>query len=472
MTTPLDRRRFLSDTLKYAGGALAVPSLAGLAACNDAITAAPDAAPRLQRAPRGGGGYGTLVNDPGGLPLAIPAGFRIRRISRANDPMARPGAGIVPNAFDGMAAFPMANGNIRLIRNHEIRDTGSAAIPFGTRPWDARAGGGCTSLEIAIDPTTGEPTVVDEFVSLSGTHVNCAGGPTPWGSWLTCEETTAGASAGGFQRNHGYVFEIPAAATQEIEPVALTAMGRFSHEAVAVDRNYGHVYMTEDDGSSSGFYRFIPNVLGDLRQGGRVQMLALDGRPGFNTASGAIPPLVPLPASWVDIDDPDPAVITSTTRLAAQGIAKGACRFSRLEGAWWGDEGCYFDATSGGAAGAGQIFHYRALSADRGQLMLVFESPSASVLDSPDNICVSPRGGIVVCEDGSGQQFVRGLTRTGQIFDLVRTTSSAEQSEFAGACFSPDGRYLFFNQQGATSRTAAARGSTYVLWGPWEQGAL
>lgn len=471
MTTSLDRRNFLSRTLTIAGGALAVPSLAGLAACNDATPTGPDGVPRLARAPRGGGGYGALVPDPGGLPYLIPPGFRLRRISRSGLPMKRPGAGTVPNAFDGMAAFPLPNGNVRLIRNHEMRDTGNNAVPIGTRPWDARAGGGCTSLEVAFDPSTGEPTLVDEFVSISGTHVNCAGGPTPWGSWLTCEETTAAASANGFQRNHGYIFEIPASATEEIEPVPLTAMGRFSHEAIAVDRNYGHVYMTEDDGTSSGFYRFIPNVQGDLRQGGRVQMLALTGRPQFNTSSGQLPRLVPIPAHWVDIANPDPAVINAQTRLAAQGLALGACRFSRLEGAWWGDEGCYFDATSGGAAGAGQIFHYKPTSADRGHLMLVFESPNSSVLDSPDNICVSPRGGIVICEDGGGEQFLRGLTRDGRLFDLVRT-NAVETTEFAGSCFSPDGRYLFFNQQGSTNRLGSARGNTFVLWGPWEQGAL
>jgi uncharacterized protein len=469
MSTPLDRRRFLLDSMKYAGGALAIPSLAGLAACNDPASLAPGAEPRLQRATRGKGGYGPLVPDPGGLPYLIPAGFTLRAISRAGQPMKRAGAGVVPNAFDGMGAFPLPNGNVRLVRNHELRDGVANTVPIGARPWDAKAGAGCTSLEVAVHPTTGEPTVVDEFVSLSGTQVNCAGGVTPWGSWITCEETTEGIAAGR-EKNHGYAFEVPASATSEITPVPLRAMGRFVREAVVVDRIHGHVYQTEDDGNTSGFYRFIPNVPGDLARGGRVQMLAVQGRPQLSTNSG-IPPLVPLPAIWVDIDDPDPATLTASTRLFAQGRARGGASFARLEGAWWGDDSCYFDATTGGAAGAGQVWQYRPLSANAGQLTLVFESPNRSVLDSPDNICVSPRGGIVICEDGGGQQFLRGLTPQGLIFDLFATSSGID-TEFAGACFSPDGRILFFNQQGSTSRLGAEQGATFAMWGPWEQGAL
>ena len=182
---------------------------------------------------------------------------------------------------------------------------------------------------------------------------------------------------------------------------------------------------------------------------------------------------MPLPAVWVDIDDPDPATLSATTRVFAQGRAKGGASFGRLEGCWWGDDSCYFNATSGGAAGAGQVWQYRPVSADRGQLVLVFESPNRDVLDSPDNICVSPRGGLVICEDGGGVQFIRGLTPQGQIFDLFRTDGAAGfETELAGACFSPDGRILFFNQQGSTSRTGTARGNTFALWGPWEQGAL
>jgi len=468
----VDRRSFLRTGAKVAGGAVAASSLGGLIACNDSAVVGPDGELRLARATRGSGGYGALVADPA-LPFLIPAGFTLRQISKAGDVMRGRGApALVPNAFDGMASFPMANGNIRLIRNHEMRDAASASVPFGTQPWDEKAGGGCTSLEVRVDPVTGEPTLVDEFVSLSGTCVNCAGGPTPWGTWLSCEETTEGIS-GGRLKNHGYVFEVSASALGEVAPVSLNAMGRFAHEAVAVDRTYGHVYQTEDAGNTSGFYRFIPNQLGNLAMGGRLQMLALEGRPQYTSTGGTTPVGVPLPAIWVDIDTPDPVTITGTTSCYAQGRARGGVAFARLEGCWWAnDNTVYFNATSGGAAGAGQVWQYRPLTADTGNLVLVFESPSTSVLDAPDNICISPRGGIVICEDGGGAQFIRGLTPQGTIFDLVRSGSATSATEFAGACFSPDGRLLFFNTQGSTSRTGTERGGTFALWGPWQTGAL
>lgn len=478
--THVDRRLFLRDTITYAGGALLAPSLLGLAACTDPTDAATGAAlPELRRAGAGLGGYGALEPANDGLPFAIPAGFTLRRISADGGPMARPGEGAVPYAFDGMAAFAAAGGRVRLVRNHEIRDGAGTRPALGARPYDAKSPAGCTTLEVSLAFDTNGVVLHDEFVSIGGTAVNCAGGPTPWGSWITCEETTVGPRQG-YDEPHGYCFEVPAAANEAVTPVPLRDMGRFSHEAVAVDPALGHVYETEDAGNTSGFYRFLPNVPGDLAAGGRLQMLAVVGRPQLNTTgatvsgtpAAAIQPFVPLPVRWVDVDDPDPALETGAPSVFAQGFAKGGARFARLEGCWWGDGSAYFNATSGGRAGAGQVWQYRPQTADRGQLVLIFESPSRTVLDSPDNLCTSPRGGLVICEDGGGEQYIRGLTQDGRIFDLVKTTTTAESSEFAGSCFSPDGRVLFFNQQGRTGAGSRPGGGTFALFGPWQAGAL
>jgi hypothetical protein len=263
-----------------------------------------------------------------------------------------------------------------------------------------------------------------------------------------------------------------------VPAVALPAMGRFSHEAIAVDPSFGHVYETEDAGSTdSGFYRFIPNQPGNLAAGGRLQMLAVEGGPGFNTTnrqfteagttvpSRGVAPFVPLPAVWVDVDDADPNLEAGAPRVFRQGLAKGGARFARLEGCWWGDGTVYINSTSGGAAGAGQVWQYRPTDANRGQLMLVFESPSAAVLDAPDNICVSPRGGLVICEDGGGTQFLRGLTPQGQIFDFVRAADPVNATEFAGACFSPDGRICSSTRRGRPTAPAPSAAA------PWPSGA-
>ncbi len=486
----VDRRNFLRRVAVYGGGAVFAPSLAGLAACNDGTGGiAPGAPSLLRKADKGFGGYGALVASTDCPELLIPEGFRCVRLSQTTRPSLANPQFIVPQALDRMAAFRGPNGNVRLVRNHEIRDPAAGSLPIGSaaNSYDTRAGGGTTTLEVEMlrdgDGRIRDLALRREFVSLSGTLVNCAGGPTPWGSWVTCEETTEGPTQGRLAQ-HGYCFEVPADADGEVRPVPLRAMGRFVHEAMAVDPATGFVYETEDRAFDparnfvgSGFYRFLPDQPGNLSAGGRLQVLAVRDRPRYDTTSAQRPGMI-IPVAWVDIDDPDPAAAeTDTSAVFKQGLARGAAIFERLEGCWYGDGSIFFNATSGGDARMGQVWQYRPLGSARGklngsggQLILVFESPSAEVLESPDNLCVSPRGGLVLCEDGNGIQFVRGLTRRGEIFDLIRT--AGDSPETAGACFSPDGEILFFNIQGATRRTSRTLGATYALWGPWEEGAL
>ena len=270
-----------------------------------------------------------------------------------------------------------------------------------------------------------------DFVSLNGTIVNCAGGPTPWGSWLSCEESVDG-SADGWEQEHGYIFEVPAAAEAPVRPVPLKAMGRFVHEAVAVDRATGIVYETEDRTPTAGFYRFIPASRDRLAEGGRLQMLAVEGRPTYDTAAGQQVG-AKLPARWVDIRSRIPRRDAVPTAVFEQGFAKGARGSPGWRAAGTATTSIYFHATNGGDAQVGQVWRYRPTAADRGELSLVFESPSREVLDYPDNITVSPRGGIVMCEDGEGEQFVRGLTPEGRDLRSRAGTCSTRPSSPAPA---------------------------------------
>lgn len=450
------RRDFLRAAGIYAGAAVLAPSMTGLVACGR------DAGSRPVR--RTAYGYGPLA--PAGDELALPEGFRYVKFGVEGTPMS--GGVATPRAHDGMAAFGMPDGRIRLVRNHEDKDPPGVARPLAdpSLAYDPLAGGGTTTLVIRVDDA-GAPALERDFVSLCGTTVNCAGGPTPWGTWLTCEETTQGGSRGWFEP-HGYVFEVDAAADRPERPEPLVAMGRFVHEAVAVDASTGIVYETEDVNRRSGFYRFIPSTPGVLGDGGRLEMLGIAGDPEADLRTGQRVG-ARLPVVWVEIPDPDPADAESRTlAVYLQGRERGGARLSRLEGCWAGDESIYFHSTNGGDAHSGQVWRYLP---EEEALVLVFESPDPDVLDGPDNITVSPRGGVVICEDGSGGNHLRGLTPEGEIFDLARNILNGR--EFAGACFSPDGRILFVNIQGDLDSFGPGNlGITLAIWGPWENGPL
>ncbi len=405
-----------------------------------------------------GVGYGPLEptrDETTGLPLLhLPPGFRYLSFGWTGDQLED--GTPTPGAHDGMAAFDLSGSRVRLVRNHEIR-AGSA---FTSEPvYDGQAGGGTTTLEF----DTADGSVKSAWSSLAGTAMNCAGGPTPWGSWLSCEETVDGpGSEHGYTLPHGYVFEVPAIATAKAEPYR--EMGRFVHEAVAIDSQSGIVYETEDR-PAAGFYRFLPNRPGQLADGGRLEMMALSDQGKADTRTGQQAGLW-NPVHWVPIEDPDPDPGDSTS-VYSQGHRQGAATFGRLEGTWSGNGRIYVVSTNGGDARAGQVWEY-----DPGEtrIRLLYESPSADILDMPDNICVSPRGGLVLCEDGDNENFIRGLTPDGEIFPFAKNNvvlagerngleGDFRDREFAGATFSPDGEWLFFNAQ--------QPGTTFAVTGPW-----
>jgi secreted PhoX family phosphatase len=412
--------------------------------------------------------YGALVADPKGL-LDLPAGFRYRVISSAGERMDDGFA--TPDSFDGQGCFALDARRVVLVRNHELRAHDLAAGPFpagassAVRAYDRTAAGdvlpgGTTTL--TYDLVT--QRVLAQHLSLVGTIRNCAGGVTPWGSWLSCEEDLTRAGQG-VQRDHGWVFEVPAQAHGLVEPVPLIAMGRFNHEAAAVDPRTGIVYLTEDRDDSL-LYRFLPNVQGDLARGGRLQALALVEPGMVDTRNWDGVSLLPgqwVSTRWIDLD----GVESPDDDLRMRGHARGAALFARGEGIHFGEDELYFCCTSGGAARLSQVMRYQLSrfegqpgeASEPGRLQLFVESTDASQLNYGDNLTVAPNGHLLVCEDQYTEvvdNHLRGVTPSGRLYPFARLHA---QTELAGACFSPDGSTLFVN--------AYRPGKTLAITGPW-----
>ncbi|HET7720872.1 MAG TPA: alkaline phosphatase PhoX [Acidimicrobiales bacterium] len=470
--TTIDRRSFLRNSA-VAGGAAAVSAGPLSALLARAAGAQPGGRAVGSRAGTKDGGYGPLV-DMG--ELWLPEGFRYVAFGRQGSelPLTRGGlpAGILPRGHDGMASFATAGaGLVRLVRNHENR---SQTSPLGGAGYDPARFGGTTTMEFDVTDPADADRDADRFrgqwVSIQGTSTNCAGGPTPWGSWMTCEETVETVG----ETPHGYIFDVPAAADGPVEPLPLKAMGRFVHEAVAIDPRTNMAYETEDrringPGTGSGFYRFTPFGTGPYGTDGLLEMLVVQGRPNHDTSTGQRVGEV-LPVTWVPIANPDPGDATANSQAVfQQGWEQGGAVFNRLEGAWYGDGSIFFISTNGGDPapmgdpGLGQVWQYIPEGNSGGQLVLLVESRDPAVMEAPDNITVSPRGGLLCCEDGEADQFLRGVTPDGRVFDFA-THNLSGSNEFAGANWSPDGNWLFVNVQ--------EPGTTFAITGPWETGTL
>ncbi|GAB2956748.1 alkaline phosphatase PhoX [Streptomyces heilongjiangensis] len=486
---PLTRRDFASRSAATGAGVALAGTVGALATAPNALAATdtaahdtdgadPDASDGRGSHRHGGVGYGPLVPDPEGI-LALPAGFTYRILTHSGRTRLESGE-FTPGKHDGTAAFPGPRGTTLLVNNHELKGP-RANWPYPVPlteglVYDPAASGGCTVVEVRPDGR------VAEWVGIAGTSTNCAGGSTPWGTWLTCEENSDRAGVNGMTKDHGYVFEVdPCDRRANRDPKPLKFFGRYDHEAVVIDPRRGHAYLTEDASGPNGLlYRWTPPK-GFTYGPRRFRTLADDagvlqapkcydsGGRFVDDLSRATRVGTVYGVDWVDVPDRDARTVAVRKQFDE------ITRARKLEGMWWGDGGAYIvssyaRAESPGAAHDGQVWFYdpkrRTLTLK--VLLGVNPDPSADgALDGPDNITVSPYGGIVIAEDGEGVQHLFGATDSGRTYPIARndlnigTEEEPEYSEFAGVTFSPDGKTLYANIQ--------TPGILLAITGPWKR---
>jgi secreted PhoX family phosphatase len=509
MGSTVDRRKFLKMTSAAAAGTAVAPlgllyarsaeakkkarNVSG--ACDTASFSVPGFGPIKPKLPLNTAELGDIAGagDLRNVPLiSLPDPFVYTAISIRGDIMSD---GVpVPGDHDGMACFQGQRGNYVLVRNHELSpdeeeagDTTGCLPPNGKvyDPFtgDAEGLGGGGTTNVVVDR---QGRLVEDFVSLGGTYRNCAGGATPWGSWISCEENVSTpATSNLVTLKHGYNFEVPSSLSEAVDPIPLKAMGRMNHEAITVDPRSGYVYQTEDR-RDSAYYKYVPkkrpNGFGDLQEddGDLYAMVIVPNQTSdctgeylplsaFNDGSqvdtrgtdrGAAGSMLPflgqhLKVKWVKLENVDPD--EDTLRFEAQN--KGAAVFWRGEGAWY-DKGIHYWVCSGaGDIGEGQVWAYDPKTET---VTMILESTNEDLLDGPDNMTIARDGTIYLCEDGSSgspgeprfSERVVGVDSNGGLFDFSR--NELDTSEFCGACFSPNGKYMYVNSQGV--------GITYCIW--------
>lgn len=472
----LTRRDFTRTSAVAGAGVALAGSVAVLASAPHALaTAGADE----ETGRHGGVGYGPLLADPAGL-LALPAGFTYRVLTRSGGTRLESGE-FTPADHDGTAAFPGPRGSTLLVNNHEIdgpRDEVEFPVPLAEGlVYDPAAPGGCTVVEVRPDGG------VAEWVGIAGTAQNCAGGITPWGTWLTCEENSDRAGENGMTKDHGYVFEVdPVDRRANRDPKPLKFFGRYDHEAVVIDARRGHAYLTEDADEPNGlFYRWTPPE--GFRHGPRaLRTLADDagllqapkcydsGGRYVDDLSRATRTGTVYGVDWVEVPDRD----ARTTDVREQFEDGEVTRARKLEGMWWGDGGAYIVSSYAREESPvrhdGQVWFYdpRHRTLTLKVLLGVNRDPARDgALDGPDNITVSPYGGLIIAEDGEGVQHLFGATDSGRTYPIARnelnigTEEEPEFSEFTGVTFSPDGKTLYANIQ--------EPGIMLAITGPWKR---
>jgi secreted PhoX family phosphatase len=452
------------------------------------------------RAAGGAVGYGPLQSDPLRI-FELPRGFGYQVISKAGDVM--DDGLFVPGKHDGMAAFPDPAGpptRCVIVRNHEVEYAHDTFGAFGpkhellskidaAKVFDRGGGtlvsrGGTTTLTYDTGGGAGKGRLEGHWLSLAGTERNCAGGPTPRNTWISCEESVVKRGGvpkrkdtpaqGAYEQDHGWCFEVPALTTPGlVAPKPIKPMGRFYHEACATNPLSGVVYMSEDRDDGL-MYRYVPVNKDKLLEGGRLQALAVVGKDSLVTRNWdeqTVSVGEKLACRWIDMED----IESPDDSLRKQGFEHGAAKLARVEGMWMGADSVYFAATSGGKNKNGQIWRCRPAPApiegtpresdDPGTLELFIEANDRTVIKNPDNLTVAPWGDLIVCEDDcvdcDDAQRILGVTPRGEVYVIGR--SVLNRSELAGCTFSPDGTTLFVNIQ-------SGPGLTLAIWGPWKKG--
>jgi secreted PhoX family phosphatase len=507
----VSRRSVLKGGSAAIAAAFAGP-IAALAARNaEAAACVPASASTLGVSP-----YGALapVNDlTTGLPLIqLPAGFSYKSYGWRGDVMSD--GLLTPSAHDGMGVVVSRkigrSTEIVLVRNHEQGNSSNANNIIGASNASvAKYDTGNTSSGITGFQTGGNTNLVwrdgnwvSSYATFGGTYRPCAGGATTWGSWLANEEVRSNAvSSTG--KKHGYIFEIPAdTSVNAASTLPIVGMGRMAHEASAIDPQTGYWYLTEDQGNANTLYRFLPNSLGGLNSmhaGGLLQALKVQG---VTNADMRNPTLCQeYIVEWVNVPNPDLDGANLPNGTAASGpylqaYANGAAFFGATEGCWVANGIVYFTdkQVTSSPNRAGRIW---ALHLASNTLKAILVSNDITVGNSPDNLCVSPRGGVLFNEDGSGSglnaagqsiqvsaQRLMALREDGTTYPFAAhnynftsaqliaagktqpglPTGNQRNTEWAGSCFSPDGRVLFVNLY--------TPGITLAIVGPWGIGTL
>ncbi|KOG30864.1 alkaline phosphatase PhoX [Streptomyces resistomycificus] len=475
----LTRRDFARQSALTGAGVALAGSVGALATAPNALASTETESAQEAADLHGGVGYGPLIPDPKGV-LALPAGFTYRILTHSGKTRLESGE-FTPSNHDGTATFAGPRGTTLLVNNHELkgpRANWDHPVPLTEGlVYDPAAAGGCTVVEVRPGGH------VAEWVGIAGTSTNCAGGSTPWGTWLTCEENSDRAGTNGMTKDHGYVFEVdPIDRRANKNPKPLKFFGRYDHEAVVIDPRRGHAYLTEDAASPNGLlFRWTP-PRGFEHGRGRFRTLADDagvlqaprcydsGGKFVDDLSRATRIGTVYGVDWIDVPDRDGKTVDVREQFAAGEIT----RARKLEGMWWADGGAYVVSSYARAESPvqhdGQVWFYDPKRRTLTLKVLLGVNPDPSVdgaLDGPDNITVSPYGGLVIAEDGEGVQHLFGATDRGRTYPIARnelnigTEEEPEYSEFTGVTFSPDGKTLFANIQ--------TPGIMLAITGPWKR---